>query len=227
MSSQRTKYPRTPHLPGSPGADEDDIGIAVDAALFDADDVVVTLKMDGENTSVYPDGSCHARSANSGYHPSRSWMLGKAAEIGLQIPDGWRVCGENLFAAHSIRYEDLDDWFYLFSVWDSTREGGSTGYFGDVDGGVALDWDTTVEWASRLGVPTVEVIYRGPWDRAAIEAAFDPHRATHEGWVARVADEFRADKFAVHVGKWVRAGHVQTDQHWMHAEVTPNGRRAR
>jgi hypothetical protein len=26
----------------------------------------------------------------------------------------------------------------------------------------------------------------------------------------------------LHVAKWVRTGHVQTDEHWMFSEVVPN-----
>ena len=48
-----------------------------------------------------------------------------------------------------------------------------------------------------------------------------------EGYVVRLADGFPFDAFARSVAKWVRPGHVQTDQHWMHAQVVPNGLRDR
>lgn len=31
-----------------------------------------------------------------------------------------------------------------------------------------------------------------------------------------------AEVQATQVGKWVRANHVQTDDHWMHQAVVPN-----
>jgi hypothetical protein len=229
-ASLRVKYPRTPHLPSSPGSDDDDIPVAPDASLFSSDDVVVTLKLDGENTTVYSDGSCHARSLDSAYHPSRTWMRARAAMLGLDLPGRLRVCGENMFARHSIAYDDLDDWFYLFSVWDTSRSGGSTGYDNlsngrDTDGGVALSWDETVEWAQLLSVPHVPVIYRGVFDQAAVTQAFEPFRQVHEGYVVRVAGEVPAARFKDLVAKWVRPGHVTTDQHWLSAPVVPNGRR--
>ena len=221
--STRTKYPRTPHLAWSPGSDDDDIPIAAGATLLESDDVVVTLKMDGENTTVYPDGTCHARSVDSSSHPSRTWMRAHAARLGAQLPERWRACGENLYAVHSIRYDTLEDWFYLFSLWDGTRRGGSTGYADGADGGIALDWDTTCEWAALLEVPTVAVIYRGRFDRDAIHAAFAPHAGRHEGYVVRTAAEIPAELFADRCAKWVRAQHVQTDEHWLDRPVEVNG----
>ena len=57
-----TKYPRTPHLPWSPGASDDDVRVA-DTAMSEGREVVVTEKLDGENTTLYADGgaSIHRR----------------------------------------------------------------------------------------------------------------------------------------------------------------------
>ena len=54
------KYPRTPHLPWSPGRTKDD-RMLDDTKTFDGRSVVVTLKMDGENSTIYRD-RIHARS---------------------------------------------------------------------------------------------------------------------------------------------------------------------
>lgn len=56
----RTHYPRTAHLPWSPGATSDDVRIA-DLSGLTGREVVVTEKLDGENTTLYADG-LHARS---------------------------------------------------------------------------------------------------------------------------------------------------------------------
>jgi len=47
---RRTKYPRTPHLPWSPGRFQEDV-ILADSTQFMRKTVVVTEKMDGENTT--------------------------------------------------------------------------------------------------------------------------------------------------------------------------------
>ena len=48
---------------------------------------------------------------------------------------------------------------------------------------------------------------------------------TTEGYVVRTVAGFAHEEFADHVAKYVRAGHVQTDEHWMHRAVVPNGLR--
>ncbi|MFE3940749.1 RNA ligase family protein [Streptomyces sp. NPDC059118] len=204
----RTHYPRTAHLPWSPGATSDDVRIA-DLAALTGREVVVTEKLDGENTTLYADG-LHARSLDSAHHPSRGWVKALQGRIGTRIPDGWRVCGENVFARHSIPYDGLESFFYGFSVWDGER---------------CLDWDRTVEFLRDLGIPVPPVLWRGVFDARAEKAlrALRPDTVRREGYVVRPADGFGAADFGRLVAKWVRPGHVRTDTHWMHAAVVPNG----
>ena len=56
----RTKYPRTFHLDFSPGVSNDDKVIENYNSL-EGKEIVVTTKLDGENTSLYSD-YLHARS---------------------------------------------------------------------------------------------------------------------------------------------------------------------
>lgn len=204
----RTHYPRTPHLPWSPGATSDDVRLA-DLAGLTGCEVVVTEKLDGENTTLYADG-LHARSLDSAHHPSRGWVKALQGRIGPRIPAGWRICGENMFARHSIPYEDLASHFYGFSVWE---------------GEVCLDWDPTVDFLRDLGIPTPPVLWRGVFDARAEKAlrALKPDTLRQEGYVVRPAGSFPAAAFRRRVAKWVRPGHVTTDTHWMHAEVVQNG----
>ena len=140
----RYKYPRTRHLPWSPGASRDDV-IAKEVEAFSGQRVIVSEKMDGENTTLYRDHS-HARSLDSRHHPSRNWVKGLHGSIAHEIPEGWRICGENLYARHSIDYEELSTYFMLFSVWDADNR--------------CLDWDSTCEWAELLGLETVPVLWQ-------------------------------------------------------------------
>ncbi|MER5874009.1 RNA ligase family protein [Streptomyces sp. NPDC002044] len=201
----RAHYPRTAHLPWSPGATADDVRAAGLTGLAGRE-VVVTEKLDGENTTLYADG-LHARSLDSAHHPSRAWVKGLQGRIGAGIPAGRRVCGENLYARHSLAYEDLDSWFYGFSVWD---------------GGHCLDWDGTVRFLRGLGVPVPRVLWRGTFDERALRR-LKVDTARQEGYVVRTVDGFAREDFGRCVAKWVRGGHVQTDTHWMFAPVVPNG----
>jgi hypothetical protein len=100
------KYPRTHHLPWSPGASEDDRFLERLDGL-EGREIVVTVKMDGEHATLYRD-HLHARSLEPSRHASRSWLRGFHARIAADIPEGWRVCGENLYAQHSIAYRELE-----------------------------------------------------------------------------------------------------------------------
>ena len=99
-----------------PGMKKDD-RMHADVEQFRGTTIVVTTKMDGENTTMYRDG-IHARSLDYKRHPSRDWVKNLHGKIAHEIPEGFRICGENLFAKHSIHYTNLPSYFMVFSVWD-------------------------------------------------------------------------------------------------------------
>ncbi len=213
---KRYKYPRTYHLPWSEGSTSDDKthSVAKTEEMFAAREVVVTEKMDGENSTMYPDGYTHARSIDSAHHISRSRFKSLAAKVAYHIPDGFRICGENVYAQHSIRYAELEAYFYVFSVFDKN---------------LCLSWDDTEEYAALLGLPVVPVLYRGTWDAnkiASLWAGKSHFGEVGEGYVVRLAESFVISSFADSVAKFVRANHVQTDSHWMSQTVIPNGLRS-
>lgn len=222
------KYPRTFHLPWSPAAAEaeDDRvmetlstpsgvllpgffscppGVSLASATPDEVtpvEVVVTEKMDGENTTMYSD-HIHARSLESRSHSSQDWVKNLWASIRFEIPYGWRVCGENLFARHSVAYDDLESFFMVFSIWDEHNR--------------ALPWDETVEWAKLLGLETVPVLYRGPFDQDVVQKLWVPPLSERaEGYVVRVTDGFPLSEFPYRVGKFVRSGFVAGRPHWFY-----------
>lgn len=207
--TNRVKYSRTSHLPWSPGLHDDD-RLIDSMKYFLGRRVIATRKMDGENTSMYRD-YIHARSVDSRGHPSRNWVKGFWGQICGDIPEDWRVCGENLFATHSLSYSDLPSYFLGFSIWD--------------DRNICLAWDETVEWFELLGIKPVEVIYDGIYDEAKIKALWDDRNwSREEGYVLRVADAFAYGEFKDKVAKFVRKNHVQTNKHWMQGQrVIPNG----
>ncbi len=203
------KYPRTNHLPWSKGLNEDD-RVLSDLSSFIGERVIVTRKMDGEQTNMYRD-HYHARSVESAHHESQGWCKNFWSQICGDIPEGWRVCGENLFAKHSIAYHDLPSYFMGFGIW--------------TDRNVCLSWDETVEWFDLLGVTPVPVLFDGIFDLNQIKSLYnDKDWETDEGYVIRVAREFSYGEFRSVVGKFVRAGHVQTAKHWKHGQrVEKNG----
>ena len=206
----KVKYPRTPHLPFSQGVTSDD-KIIQTLNHFVGEEIVITEKMDGENTTM-GHNYIHARSIDSAHHESRNWVKKFHGTIGYNIPENMRVCGENMYAEHSIQYDDLRSYFYGFSVWEVTE-----------NKHVALDWDMTMMWFTELGITPVPVLYRGPFNLPIIHKiinALDTEK--QEGIVMRVTREINFSDFDKLVAKWVRKGHVQDEEHWMHKEVKPN-----
>lgn len=203
------KYPRTLHLPWSPGIHSDD-RVMEDISGFEGRIVVVTEKLDGENTSMYQD-YYHARSVDGRHHLSRDWAKNRWSQFAHDIPAGWRVCAENVYAEHSIHYHDLDTYLYGFSIWTDRNE--------------CLAWDDTLEWFELLDIQPVPVLYYGEYDEKVLRALYDEKSdwGKREGYVVRIADGFSYAGFRNSVAKFVRKGHVQTNKHWMMGQrVIPN-----
>ena len=200
------KYARTFHLPQSPGTTADDKVMASLDGLR-VPDLVVTEKMDGENTTIHAGGT-HARSPDSRHHPSRDWLKAFAAGISPQLAPDERIVGENLFARHAVVYDALPS-FFLGFAW--------------ITDGTVRSWDETLGRFADLGIVPVPLLHRGPWEDGLVErlaAGLDPTR--QEGFVVRVADAFPEAEMPTRMGKWVRAGHVQSEVHWSKAPLVPN-----
>lgn len=200
----KIKYPRTYHLEWSEGKSSDD-KTQFDLSNFEGNEIIITEKMDGENTTMMNE-YYYARSLDSNNHPSRNFVKGIWGNIKHNIPVDFRICGENLYAQHSLIYKDLPSYFMVFSIWDKEK---------------CLSWDETVEYCNLLGLTPVNVLYRGIFDLDLIKK-FKIDTNKQEGFVIRLASAFMLDDFQKCVVKWVRKGHVQTDEHWMNKVIIPN-----
>jgi len=207
------KYPRTLHLPWSEGLSHDDI-MAADCSHFVGKEVVVTEKIDGECTTMYCD-HIHARSIDSKHHPSRTWVKTLHGSIKHEIPEGFRVCGENVYAKHSIEYSNLPSYFLVFGIYTPDN--------------ICLSWDDTKEFAALLGLQTVPELYRGLWDESKIKSLWtgrSVYFGAGEGYVVRVSEAFNYSDHASKAAKFVRKDHVQTDEHWLLQPVVKNALQA-
>jgi hypothetical protein len=199
------KYPRTPHLPWSMGRSDGDI---VGRSDWTRERVVITEKMDGENTTLYND-RVHSRSLDTAYHWSRTWVKNFHAKIGFDIPENMRICGENLQATHSIKYINLSSFFMGYSVWRDD---------------LCLSWRETAEWFELLGITPVPVLAKGKWESDDVQGFIDSWRDGNEreGYVVRLEGSFHFSQFNQSVAKYVRRGHVQTRRHWLKGSTEKN-----
>lgn len=204
---ERIKYPRTPHLPYSMSKTDDDKTLPDDSQFEDMN-VVVTIKMDGENTTVYPDGYIHARSLDGTGYEWQNWLKSYVWNFCQKIPENCRIVGENLYAKHSIGYKfnDISDTFQVFAI---------------IYEHFVTSWDDVEEFCLFNMLTHVDVIYKGIYDKNKIMKSFEEKKKKLaekgqdiEGFVVRNADCFPIEDFSKNVAKFVRANHVQTDKHW-------------
>ena len=215
LFTNRVKYNRTFHLPWSPGMNRDD-RMMTDVNIFEGQRIMICEKLDGENTTMMKD-IIHARSLDTASHPSRNWVKNLWAQHAYELPDDWRLCGENMFAKHAIHYTNaknnaLESYFYVFSIWDEKN--------------MCLSWDETLEWITLLGLTPIPVIYDGVYD---IEIITDLNKKMEnsldiiEGYVIRLAREYHYNEFRNVCGKYVRKNHVQNNHgHWSKQKVIKN-----
>ena len=201
------KYPSTPYWPWSPAVGRDD-DVHRDPGRFVGNAVVVTEKLDGGNTLLH-DGRVYGRSVSV---PSNAkWMAMVRKHHAWKVNEpGVYLYGEDIYGVHSIAYGPVAEreTFYAFALRDG---GGAFAAFAEVEA-----------YAARREIPVVPVLFKGCFRsvgeiRAFVESA---HRepsvlgGEREGVVLRSARGFPAAEFAENVCKSVRAGHVQTDEHW-------------
>lgn len=205
----KIKYPRTYHVPWSDGKTSDDKTLK-DMSLFNNKRVIVTEKIDGENITMYSD-FLHARSIESKDHESRHLLKMYHASLAHNIPKGWRICGENIYAKHSIEYSELESYFLVFSVWNEENK--------------CLNWNDTVKFVESLNINIVPVIYDGIYNEYEIKKLSkrkSKYGDIQEGYVIRTEHEFEYSEFKNNVAKFVRKNHVQTDKNWMRQIVVKN-----
>lgn len=203
------KYPKTFHFEYSENISNDDKVLKDDNAFKNMKCIVGSIKMDGENTSVYSNGYIHARSIDGNHHSSQDWLKGYIQNWFYKIPNGWRICGENLYAKHTIAYEfdSQYDYFQIFGIYDENNN--------------CLPWLDVLEFCEENNLKTVPIFYLGQYDKDKILNKFNEFKKFKngmgqevEGFVIRNLDGFSYDEFQNNVGKFVRKNHVQTDQHW-------------
>lgn len=204
----KIKYPRSWHLPYSEKSSDDDRKHTNDMH-FDGKQVVVTIKMDGENTTIYND-HIHARSINSLVDSEdRRWIDNfRKLKIKDNIPNSFRICGENLFYKHTCYYTNLESMFYAFSIWDDNK---------------CLSWEETKIWCDLLEIKMVPVLYEGIYDKKIIIDLFNKYLDQDaEGFVIRTSDEFNINEFNSSLSKYVRKTFSIPDRHWKYSKKIMN-----
>ena len=219
------KYGRTYHFPFSPGSTSDDrIQYDYWNYIQQMQQVIHTEKLDGENNCLNRWGMfarSHTTPTTSPWtsHLRQRWELLKNDLGDLEL------FGENIYAIHSIAYEHIEHYFYVFAIRCQDQW---------------LSWEEVCFYAAAFDLPTVPVLGLALNTREEIafraevlnftrkQSAFASvdvktgTACTIEGVVSRNSKGFAVDELGTNVFKYVRKGHVKTDEHW-----TRNWKRAK
>lgn len=215
------KYNRTYHFSFSPEIKSDDKTLSTQAEKnFINKELIITEKLDGGNACLHKNlvfARTHAQEAS---HSSFSMLKSISAILNAyedrrDILLNHMVFGENMEGIHSIEYSNLTDPFYIFNIKKES---------------VWLSWNEIEDLSKQLRLPIVPVIFRGSFKNIKELEEFLNEElrkesvlgAKREGFVVRPASEFNDNEFSSVVGKYVRNGHVQTDEHWSKNYKTAN-----
>lgn len=230
------KYPRTPHLFGSKGTDDDKHLGDLESERFLADgSLIVEEKIDGTNVGVHftPNGvmalQCRGHLITEGMHPQydlfKRWVAAKRPVLEERLEDRFILFGEWVYARHSIHYRRLPHFFFEFDLYDKV-------------GQAFLSLERRLDLLEDAGIPTVPVLHVGTLDRDRLMALIGPSRfdSQFENPVTKRHDDLmeglylRTEAHGLVTGraKFVRPEFVERikqSEHWQYQPMTANGLR--
>ncbi len=216
MESQ--KYGRTYHYPFSPGTTSDDrFNHTYWQDINKFKQLLHTEKLDGENNCLNSMGVFARSHAAPTTSPWTAQLRERWALIKNDLGDA-ELFGENLYAIHSIEYKNIEEYYFIFAVRIKD---------------MWLSWEEVKFYAALFDFPTVpelgvndvsdltketlkDKIVTLAQDQSVFGSRdpFSLQQCTREGVVSRNIEEFPVTDFQNNVFKYVRKGHVKTDEHW-------------
>lgn len=228
------KYPRTPHLFGSKGTDDDKHLGEAESQRFIADgSLIVEEKLDGTNVGLHfsEEGElvlqCRGHLITEGIHPQydlfNQWVAVKRDVLEQRLENRYILFGEWLYARHTVAYRQLSHYFYEFDIYDKQRQ-------------EFLDLKQRLALLAGSGIQTVPVIHAGSLPRAKLEQLIGPSRfdSQFDNPLTGRPDNLmeglylRTEANGVVTGraKFVRPEFVEKikqSTHWQHQMMVPNG----
>lgn len=228
-----TKYPRTPHLFGSKGTDDDKhLGEAESKEFIADESLIVEEKIDGTNVGIHFSESgemvlqCRGHLITEGMHPQydlfKQWAAVKRHVLEEQLQNRFILFGEWVYARHSIHYRKLTHYFFEFDIYDKEQE-------------AFLDLERRLWLLEGTGIQTVPVVHTSTVDRDDLEdligpSQFDSH---FENPITKRPDNLmeglylrtEADGAVTGRAKFVRPEFVEKikqSSHWQHQQMVPN-----
>ena len=227
------KYPRTPHLFGSKGTDDDrHLGAAASRRFIADPSLIVEEKLDGTNVGIHfrSDGhmvlQCRGHEIREGMHPQydlfKQWTAVKRPVLENILADRFILFGEWLYACHSVFYRALPHYFFEFDIYDKSEA-------------IFLSLERRKELLDGTGIPTVPVLLAGAATQehlfsligpSAFGAEFEnPLTGQTDGRMEGLYLRIEADGKTTGRAKMVRPEFVEKiklSEHWQHQPMVPN-----
>ena len=227
------KYPRTPHLFGSKGTDDDKHLGEAESTRFIADDsLIVEEKIDGTNVGIHftDEGEmvlqCRGHHITEGMHPQydlfKQWAAVKRPVMEQRLESRFILFGEWVYARHSVLYRQLAHYFFEFDIYDKHSR-------------AFLDLEQRLRLLDDTGIHTVPVIHSGPLKRSDLEELIGPSLfdSQFDNPLTNQTDNLmeglylRTEAGGVVTGraKFVRPEFVEKikqSTHWQHQVMVPN-----
>jgi hypothetical protein len=232
-SDDFVKYPRTPHLFGSRGTDDDKHLGHAESLVFIADDsLIVEEKLDGTNVGIHFASTgrlvlqCRGHEITPGMHPQydlfKQWTMAKRTVLESMLQDQLILFGEWLYARHSVHYRRLPHYFFEFDIYDKQRQ-------------QFLDLNSRQVVLAGTGILTVPVIHRGATTTNDLFDLIGPGQfdSVFENPITGQTDNLmeglylrtEADGSVSGRAKLVRpefVERVKLSEHWQHGALVPN-----
>lgn len=227
------KYPRTPHLFGSRGTDDDKHMSAAESARFIADSsLIVEEKLDGTNVGIHFTSAgrmvlqCRGHEITAGMHPQydlfKQWTMGKRPVLEIMLEDRYILFGEWLYARHSVHYRRLPHFFFEFDIYDKPES-------------TFLDLAARLKILEGTGIQSVPVIRRGQATAdqiraligvSAYDSAFEnPTTGRTDNLMEGLYLRTEANGQVTGRAKMVRPEFVEKvkqSEHWQRQAIVPN-----
>ncbi len=227
------KYPRTPHLFGSKGTDDDKHMSDIASQKFLSDrSLIVEEKVDGTNVGIHFSNEgklvmqCRGHEIREGMHPQydlfKQWVCAKRPVLEDCLSDQYILFGEWLYARHTVAYSELPHYFLEFDVYDKKQD-----QFLDLARRTELLKDRTIE--------TVPVLHRGEINRRRLQELIGPSRfgsrfehpnsSKVDNLIEGVYLRTESDGVVTGRAKLVRpefTEKIKQSTHWQHSAMVPN-----
>lgn len=227
------KYPRTPHLFGSKGTDDDKHLSEAESVEFIGDEsLIVEEKIDGTNVGIHFTSAgqmvlqCRGHLITQGMHPQydlfKQWTAVKCGVIEERLEDRFILFGEWLYARHSVHYRQLPHYFFEFDIYDKDEE-------------AFLSLEKRMSLIEGSGIETVPVLHQGAIGKEELAELVGPSLfdSEFENPMTRRTDNlmeglYLRTELAGSVtgrGKFVRPEFVEKvkqSTHWQHQAMVPN-----